>query len=117
MVRRALRRTRHPPQRTDMTTPAASGSTPLAQAAQVVDFGLRACEAYGRPDLAARLTASQRTLADPAVHIVVAGEFKQGKSSLVNALVGANVCPVDDDVATAVPTYVRHGEQPRAHLL
>ncbi len=47
---------------------------------------------------------------------MVAGEFKQGKSSLVNALLGVAVCPVDDDVATAVPTHIRHGE-PGAELV
>ncbi|HZN77387.1 MAG TPA: dynamin family protein [Micromonosporaceae bacterium] len=83
----------------------------------LVDLGLRACEAYDRPDLARRLTVTKRGLADPGIHLVVAGEFKQGKSSLVNALLGATVCPVDDDVATAVPTYVRHGAEPRADLL
>jgi GTPase SAR1 family protein/gas vesicle protein len=97
--------------------PAVVESAALARATQVVDLCLRACEAYHRPDLAGRLGAIRRGLSDPAVHIVVAGEFKQGKSSLVNALIGASVCPVDDDVATAVPTYVRHGEQAEAHLL
>jgi hypothetical protein len=90
---------------------------PVAQAAAVVDLGIRACEAYQRQDLVARLSAARSRLADPAIHIVVVGEFKQGKSSLVNALVGANICPVDDDVATAVPTYVRHGSEPAAELL
>jgi hypothetical protein len=89
----------------------------VSKATAVVDLGLRACEAFGRSDLAARLTAAKRTLADPVVHVVVVGEFKQGKSSLVNALVGANVCPVDDDLATAIPTYVRHGKEPAAALL
>jgi hypothetical protein len=90
---------------------------PAAKAVELVDLGLRACTAYDRPDAAARLTAARTALADPVLHVVVAGEFKQGKSSLVNALVGATVCPVDDDVATAVPTYVRHGEQPEATVL
>jgi hypothetical protein len=90
---------------------------PIAQATAVVDLGLRACQAYGREDLAERLTVARRTLADPSIHIVVVGEFKQGKSSLVNALVGAKACPVDDDVATAVPTYLRHGDKPSAELL
>ncbi|WP_158854277.1 dynamin family protein [Saccharothrix deserti] len=94
-----------------------AGTAPVAAGAMdVVDLGLRACAAFDRPDLAARLTEAKRRLADPVVHVVVAGEFKQGKSSLVNALVGAQVCPVDDDAATAVPTFVRHGEQPRAEL-
>ena len=39
---------------------------------------------------------------------MVVGEFKQGKSSLVNAMLNAPVCPVDDDVATSVPTLVRY---------
>lgn len=90
---------------------------PVGQAGAVVDLGLRACDAYQRPDLANRLRAAQRALADPVLHVVVVGEFKQGKSSLVNALAAANVCPVDDDVATAVPTYVRHGAEPSAALL
>ena len=41
----------------------------------------------------------------------VVGEFKQGKSSLVNALLGSSVCPVDDDLATSAITLVRYGEQ------
>lgn len=98
-------------------TTADGGSVAIGQAVALVDLGLKACEAYDRPDLAARLTGTKRGLADPAIHIVVAGEFKQGKSSLVNALLGATVCPVDDDVATAVPTYVRHGAEPHANLL
>src|SRR5690606_29811161 len=97
--------------------PPTAAQTLLPKASAVVDLGLRACEAYGREDLTKRLEAAKRTLADPVVHIVVVGEFKQGKSSLVNALVGAEVCAVDDDVATAVPTYVRFGDEPRAELL
>jgi len=100
-----------------MTTAPAPARNPIAQAIEVLDLGLKACEAYGRTDLTARLGTIRRQLADPAVHIVVAGEFKQGKSSLVNALIGANVCPVDDDVATALPTYVRYSEEPKAYLL
>lgn len=42
--------------------------------------------------------------------VCVVGEFKQGKSSLVNALVRTDVCPVDDDLATSVITLVQHGE-------
>src|SRR4051812_15950965 len=58
-----------------------------------------ACEESGRHDLAERLEARARLLARPSVCVVVAGEFKTGKSSLVNALVGEEVCPVDDHLA------------------
>jgi hypothetical protein len=94
-----------------------SGSESVARAQAMTELGIRAATAYDRPDLARRLAAVRRTLAEPGVHIAVVGEFKQGKSSLVNALVGAPACPVDDDVATAVATYVRHGERPGACLL
>ncbi|MBI4939848.1 MAG: dynamin family protein [Actinobacteria bacterium] len=104
-------------QQTPVRAGPVGGTDAVAAARTVVEHGLRACEAYSRPDLADRLTAAQRRLADPGTHIVVVGEFKQGKSSLVNALVGVTVCPVDDDVATALPTYVRHGEQTAANVV
>ena len=69
------------------------------------------------PDLRARVEAAQARLADPACRVVVCGEFKKGKSSLVNALLGARVCATDADVATAIPTYVRYGERLEAHVL
>jgi hypothetical protein len=53
---------------------------------------------------------------DRELSVVVAGEYKQGKSSLVNAIVKTEVCPVDDDIVTAVPTIVRYGEQAEARI-
>jgi hypothetical protein len=84
---------------------------------EVVERALAASTAHGRADLAARLRASRARLLDPSVRVLVVGEFKQGKSQLVNALVNAPVCPVDDDVATAVPMVVRHGDAPSAVLV
>lgn len=77
----------------------------------VADAAARA----GRP--VPRLHAARARLADPAFRVVVCGEFKKGKSSLVNALLGARVCATDADVATAVPTYVRWGEHVSARVL
>lgn len=79
-------------------------------AIDLVDLALKATQAYRRPDLSARLQQTRARLADPNVRVLVVGEFKQGKSQLVNALVNAPVCPVDDDIATAVPTVVRYAE-------
>jgi hypothetical protein len=74
-------------------------------------------QGQGRQDLVSRLEHTTRRLSDPSVRVLVVGEFKQGKSQLINALVNAPVCPVDDDVATAVPMEVRYGAQPQASLL
>ncbi len=81
------------------------------QAATTLQLGARAARAYGREDLADRLAASLQRLGDPTIRVLVVGEFKQGKSSLVNALLGAPVCPVDDDVTTSVPTAVVYAEE------
>ncbi|MDH3302972.1 MAG: dynamin family protein [Acidimicrobiia bacterium] len=82
-----------------------------------VDTAIEAARAYGREDLARRLTGTRARLVDPAVRVMVVGEFKQGKSSLVNAILNAAVCPVDDDVATSVPTLIRHGDEPWAGVV
>jgi len=75
------------------------------------------CAQHRRPDLVSRLTHTSRRLADPSVRVLVVGEFKQGKSLLINALVNAPICPVDDDLATSVPMEVRYAEVPSAALL
>ncbi len=87
------------------------------QALSVVGLGQQAATAYARPDLNDRLALTRKRLEDPAFHVFVIGEFKQGKSSLVNALLNAPVCPVDDDIATAVPTAIRFGDPPAAAVL
>lgn len=92
-------------------------SATVQQALSVVDLGRQAAQAYSRPDLDERLALTRKRLTDPAFHVFVIGEFKQGKSSLVNALLNAPVCPVDDDIATSVPTAIRFGDPPSAAVL
>ncbi len=78
---------------------------------EVVDLALTELDRYERPDLTSRLRAARDRLTDERVRVLVVGEFKQGKSMLVNALVAAPVCPVSDDIATAVPTAVHHSDE------
>lgn len=74
-------------------------------------------KAEGRDDLVDRLAITWRRLRSPEVRVLVVGEYKQGKSSLINALLGFRACPVDDDIATCVPTTVRYAEQSVAYLI
>jgi hypothetical protein len=96
---------------------AAARSSSVQKALSAVNLGVQAATAYKRPDLANRLTSAKKRLLDPSFHVFVVGEFKQGKSSLVNALLNAPVCPVDDDIATSAPTAVRYGDEPKAAVL
>ena len=82
--------------------------------AEVIDTAIRAATAYHRPDLVERLEHSRSRALGGEIRVLVVGEFKQGKSQLVNALVGAPVCPVADDIMTVVPSIVRYAQEPSA---
>ncbi len=84
---------------------------------KAVDLALATIGRYNRPDLEARLRQARARLLDEKVRVLVVGEFKQGKSLLVNALVSAPICPVYDDVATAVSTVVRYADEPSLTLV
>ncbi|MCC5952121.1 MAG: dynamin family protein [Acidimicrobiia bacterium] len=87
---------------------------PRAPVVELLGVVATAAEAYDRADLAERASVTRAHLDHTEIRVVVAGEFKRGKSTLVNALLGAEVCPVDDDIATAVPILVRHAAEPGA---
>jgi hypothetical protein len=78
-----------------------------------IDAGRRIAAARGRADLDAHLGRTRDRLAAGTVTVVVVGEFKRGKSTLINALLQHAVCPVDADLVTAVPTTVRYADHPR----
>ena len=89
----------------------------MSPAIQTLELALRACDAYERPDLAVRAQQALQRLHHPRVRVLVVGEFKQGKSMLVNALVNAPICPIDDDISTSVPTVVRYEDHPSVTLV
>lgn len=78
----------------------------------VVDCAAR----LGRDDVADAIGIALERARRSQTYVVVMGEFKQGKSSLVNALMGREVCPYDDDTATAVVTLVEHGTNDGAFI-
>ena len=87
-----------------------------AAVASAVDAVTAIAAGLGRDDFANRLVVAAARVRRPATIICVVGEFKQGKSSLVNALLGQTVCPVDDDIATSAITLLLHGEVPRVEV-
>ncbi len=94
-----------------------TGPDPNADVRAALEVGIKAATAYERPDLVERLETMLASVNRPDVQVVVVGEFKQGKSSLVNSLVNVNMCPVDDDIATAVHTILRYGPEQAAYAL
>ncbi|HUW00397.1 MAG TPA: dynamin family protein [Gallionella sp.] len=56
-----------------------------------------------------------RTRADSNVfNLMVVGEFKRGKSSVLNALIGADILPVGVVPLTSVATILEYGDEPMA---
>ncbi|HZH21319.1 MAG TPA: dynamin family protein [Geodermatophilus sp.] len=67
------------------------------------------------PAVADRLRAQRRRLDEP-LRLALVGRVKSGKSTLLNALVGARVAPTDAGECTRVVTHYRHGATPRVQL-
>lgn len=65
------------------------------------------------PDLAASAAAEAARLDAAVLIVAIVGEFKRGKSTLINALVGADLLPVGALPLTAVGTRVEFGEAVR----
>lgn len=70
-------------------------------------------ETTGRADLVRRLTAAGKRIADDRLRIIVTGESRSGISSLVNALVSADACPVGQHTMQAAT--IEHGDTFRTH--
>ena len=97
----------------DATPSAAASPDPLVIAETVAAAG-RLARSHGRDDLAMRLAQIGERIARTDTVVCVVGEFKKGKSALINALLGSPVCPVDDDLATIAVTVVRYADEPGA---
>ncbi|MBS1956927.1 MAG: dynamin family protein [Cyanobacteria bacterium SZAS-4] len=69
------------------------------------------------PRLQKSATALQNKLESYAFNLVILGEFKRGKSTLVNALLGANVLPTGVIPLTSITTVILHGESPHISVL
>ena len=60
-------------------------------------------------ELAARISEGR-------FYVACVGQFKRGKSTLINALVGQEIVPAGYVPVTAVPTVIRFGERPQARV-
>jgi GTP-binding protein EngB required for normal cell division len=64
------------------------------------------------PELATEAAALRERLSTGQFHLAVLGQFKRGKSTLINALLGAELLPSGVLPVTLVPVFLRFGLQP-----
>ena len=68
----------------------------------------------GQAALRWRACALADKLETEQFNLVVLGQFKRGKSTLINALLGADLLPTAVVPLTSIVTIIQHGPQPHA---
>lgn len=62
------------------------------------------------------LTGLRDRLAEGRFQLAVLGQFKRGKSTLLNALLGEDILPSSVIPLTAIPTFIRYGQERSVHV-
>ncbi len=99
----------------DYGAPLTETSTSVDGASRLLQLGRLAHELGTEPvaeearDLAARVSEGR-------FYVACVGQFKRGKSTLLNALVGYDVVPTGFVPVTAVPTVIRYGDELHARV-
>jgi GTP-binding protein EngB required for normal cell division len=73
-------------------------------------------EELGAPYIADDGHALAARVSEGRFYLACIGQFKRGKSTLINALIGEPILPVGFIPVTAVPTVIRFGAHPRARV-
>ena len=84
----------------------------MLQTQAVLDSALQELGALATGQDREQIAALHDRLSAARIRVLVAGEAKRGKSTLVNALLGTPVLPTGVTPLTAVATTVRYGEDP-----
>jgi Dynamin family len=67
---------------------------------------------WGRPELGERIASEAEAWGQQQLVVVICGDIKRGKSSLLNALLDrSQLLPVDADVATSVHLSISYGDE------
>jgi len=71
---------------------------------------------FGAQHIASTARNIAERVSEGRFYVACVGQFKRGKSTLLNALIGHSVLPTAVVPVTAVPTIIRHGERLAARV-
>jgi GTP-binding protein EngB required for normal cell division len=71
---------------------------------------------FGAEHIASTARSIAERVSEGRFYVACVGQFKRGKSTLLNALIGHSVLPTAVVPVTAVPTIIRHGERLAARV-
>jgi ribosome biogenesis GTPase A len=96
---------------TDQSVERRSIEAALRRLLEVEDSGA------GNKTLREKLLSLEKKLAQNQLHLAVLGQMKRGKSSFINALLGAEILPTGVLPVTAVITEIRYASAPDATIV
>ena len=71
-------------------------------------------ESYGKKSVISNINTQIADL-EKSTSVLFCGEFKRGKSSLINAIIGETLCPTDVGIVTSVVSIIRYGAEKKAY--
>ncbi len=71
-------------------------------------------KAAGKEEQLNAIKSSLEAVGKTPVTVLVCGEFKRGKSTFINALLGQALCPTDTDICTSVASVIEYGPKAKA---
>lgn len=85
---------------------------------RIYDRAIALSTTLKEPNIRQRLEEQQKHLCDGKLFVVVCGEFKQGKSQLINALLNEeNLFPVDVDITTNLISTISYAPQEKISVV
>jgi len=90
-------------------------SVPIDGASRLLRLG-RLAQELGTEPVAEEARELAARVSEGRFYVACVGQFKRGKSTLLNALVGHEVVPTGFIPVTAVPTVIRFGDRPHARV-
>ena len=72
---------------------------------------------YNLSDIASELKSESDKLKNEYLYLVVIGQFKRGKSTLINALIGNDLLPTAVLPLTSIITMIKFGEQQKVKII
>ena len=67
-------------------------------------------------DILAKLAGTEARIVEGRLRVAVLGQFKRGKSTLLNALLGTPLLPTGITPVTAIPTFIRSARIPNIRV-
>jgi ribosome biogenesis GTPase A len=95
-----------------LVSAAKENSRAAGELRELLDRFRRLCEEFGEgfSEPLARIAELQRRLAEERFHLAVLGQFKRGKSTILNALLGEPLLPTGVVPLTSIPTFLSFGK-------